>query len=65
MEKVLIESGIELGGQAEIDRREIISESRTNDMLRKEVYTLQGQLQAAYVRIAELTTELNKTKNKE
>ena len=62
---MLTESGIELGGQAEIDRREIISESNTNDMLRNEVYTLQGQLQAAYVRIAELTTELNKAKNKE
>ena len=62
---MLTESGIELGGRAEIERRKIISESNTNDMLRKEVYTLQGQLQAAYVRIAELTTELNKTKNKE
>ena len=62
---MLSESGIELGGQAEIERREIIAESNTNSMLRNEVKTLQGQLQAAYVRISELTSEINKLKHKE
>ena len=62
---MLNESGIELGGQAEIERREIIAESNTNSMLRNEVKTLQGQLQAAYVRISELTSEINKLKHKE
>jgi len=61
---MLNESGIELGGQAEIDRRKIIAESNTNSMLRNEVKTLQGQLHAAYIRIHKLTSEINKLKNK-
>ena len=64
MEKVLSKSGIELGGQAEVQRRQVIAENNLIDMLRGEVKTLQGQLQAAYVRIHELNSELNKHKNK-
>ena len=61
---MLSKSGIELGGQAEVQRRKIIAESATNNILRNEVKQLQGQLQAAYVRIHELNSELNKIKNK-
>ena len=59
------ESGINLGGQAEIKRREVIAHSKLEDMLRNEVKTMQGQLQAAYKRIHELNTEISKLKNKE
>ena len=54
------DGGIHLGGPAEIERRELIAESNTNTMLRNEVKQLQGQLQAAYIRISELNKELDK-----
>ncbi len=49
----------------ETERKEIIAQSNTEDMLRNEVKTMQGQLQAAYIRIHELNSELSKLKNKE
>jgi|TARA_B100001094_G_scaffold53411_1_gene48984 hypothetical protein len=58
------DSGISLGGPAEIERRELIAHSNTNEMLRKEVKTMQGQLQAAYIRISELTNEINELKTR-
>ena len=58
------DSGVHLGGPAEIERRQLIAESSTITILRNEVKQLKGQLQAAYVRINELTSEVNKLKNK-
>ena len=48
----------------EKERKEIIAQNNLNDMLRNEVKTMQGQLQAAYIRIHELNSEINKLKNK-
>jgi len=48
----------------EVERKEVIAQSNLNDMLRNEVKTMQGQLQAAYKRIHELNSELSKLKNK-
>ena len=63
MEKVLNEE-LNLGGQAEIERREAIATNKEIDILREEVHSLQGQLQAAYIRIKDLNTEIDKIKNR-
>jgi len=63
LEKVLNEE-LNLGGQAEIIRREAIANSKEIDILRTEIYQLQSQLQAAYIRIKDLNTEIDKIKNR-
>ena len=50
------------GGEYEKLRRQFIGQTKTLDLLRNEVKTMQGQLQTAYIRIAELNTEINELK---
>ena len=60
----MLKTELNLGGQAEIERREAIATSKEIDILREEVHSLQGQLQAAYIRIKDLNTEMEDLKNR-
>ena len=60
----MLNEELNLGGQAEIIRREAIANSKEIDILRTEIYQLQSQLHAAYIRIKDLNTEIDKIKNR-
>ena len=60
----MLKTELNLGGQAEIERREAIATNKEIDILREEVHSLQGQLQAAYIRIKDLNTEIDIYKNR-
>jgi|TARA_B100001146_G_scaffold224806_1_gene244240 hypothetical protein len=58
------EDAMSLGGQAEVDRRELLQESSMVHMLRSEVATMQATLYKSYKRIRELVEENQELKNK-
>jgi len=58
------ESAFALGGLEEVNRRHIIRESQTVDLLKKEIHTMQSQLGNAYIRIKDLISENLELKKK-
>ena len=58
------ESAFALGGLEEVNRRHLVRESQMVDLLKKEIHTMQGQIQRAYISIKELNTENMELKKK-
>jgi hypothetical protein len=58
------ESAFALGGLEEVNRRHLVREASIVDILKNEIHTMQGMINAAHIRIKDLVSENLELKKK-